>query len=310
MPVEKSAFTFTSSDGKTEVFASSWQTAGENPRVVLQISHGMVEYMDRYDDFARFICGQGGAVYGNDHLGHGRTGENAGLLGCFAENDGAAHVVDDLCKLTTLIKEKHPGVPVFLLGHSMGSFIARVYATKYAAGLSGVIFMGTAGKNPFTGLLRALARLGCLFGGAKKPANFISKLAFGAHTAKIPDAASKNDWLSRDKDIVAAYDADPWCTYRFTNRAFYDLSKLLSAIEGPAWAEKLDKEAPYLLVSGEMDPVGGYGAGVREVYGLMQNAGVKQVEMKLYPGARHEVLNETNRQEVYGDLLNWITGHL
>lgn len=306
MAVSQNEFTFPSSDGKTDVFVRVWQNDGQRPRFALQIAHGMVEYVDRYADFASFICQNGGIVYGNDHLGHGHTGENAELHGFFAEKDGDKCIVEDMHQLTELIHQNHPGLPVVLLGHSMGSFLSRIYATKYSDSICAAIFMGTSGTNPFVGVLRFLARTGIAFGRGKKPAKLITAVAFGSYNAKYKDVTSANDWLTRDKQVVAAYDADPWCTYKFTHSAFLDLSRILDEMSGPAWAAKLDKDLPCLLNSGDMDPVGGYGEGVKEVFGHMKNAGVKDLELKLYPDARHEILNEINKQEVYEDILQWI----
>ncbi|MDL2238247.1 alpha/beta hydrolase [Christensenellaceae bacterium OttesenSCG-928-K19] len=307
--VEKTDFTFKSSAGKIDVFVRAWKDNEAEPQFILQIAHGMVEYIDRYDDFAQFICANGGAVYGNDHLGHGYTGENAGLLGYFAEKDGDRFVVEDMHKLTGLIRQRHPKTPIVLLGHSMGSFLTRIYATQYGGDVNAVIIMGTSGTNPSVAILRAISKLGMIFGKAKKPANLITKLAFGGYNKRYEEVNSPNEWLSRDRAVVQKYDADPWCTYRFTHSAFHDLANILDAMSGEKWAVKLEKDIPYLLIAGDMDPVGGYGEGVKEVYGLMKNAGVSDLEMKLYPGARHEILNETNKREVYDDILGWIDAH-
>ncbi len=306
MAFQRQELTFPSSDQKIKVFARVWEDDAVTPKFVLQICHGMCEYIDRYEEFAEFLCARGAVVCGNDHLGHGNTkqiNENS-YYGYFADRAGEKLVVQDAHAFTLLMKQQYPELPLVLMGHSMGSMLARSYMTQYSEPVC-AIFMGTSGSNNLTGLIRFLANVGMLFGRAKKPAAFLSHLAFSKYNDRYEDVQTKNDWITRDRERVTSYNADPQCTFLFTDRAAYDFANLVDEVSGMQWAEKMPKEKPYLLLSGSMDPVGNYTEGVKEVYGWMQQAHLT-VELNLYNGARHELLNETNRQEVFSDLLDWI----
>lgn len=300
---------YPSAENGMDVFARVWDDDAAQPAFVLQIVHGMVEYIDRYRRFAEFIVQNGGAVCGEDHLGHGHTGEK-GQLGYIAERDGEVKMVEDVRTLHGIVWERYPDVPVFVLGHSMGSFIARLYAVQYGQDAAGMIFMGTAGENKQIGVLRSIAKLAKAFGRGKKPAKVLSNAAFGKNNDRYENVRTTHDWLTRDEGIVDVYLKDPWCTFLFTNSAMLDMANLLGGIEGEPWAAKLPKDVPYLVISGDMDPVGGYGEGVKQVFGWMERAGVQDATLKLYEGARHEVLNELNKEEVYADILAWMKAHL
>lgn len=311
MAFQKKETSFLSADGKSNVFARIWQDGEVRPEFVLQICHGMCEYIDRYEEFAEFICAHGGIVCGNDHLGHGNTKQanESGCYGYFSDKNGEKLVVEDVHSLTKQIKEQYPGLPIVLLGHSMGSMVARSYMTKYGDETKCAVFMGTSGSNNLTGLIRFLANVGMFFGRAKKPAKLLSHLAFSKYNDRYEDVRTKNDWITRDRERVDRYNADPQCTFLFTDRAAYDFANLVDEVSGMQWAQRMPKEKTYLLISGDMDPVGNYGEGVKEVYGWMRQAGL-ETELKLYDGARHELLNEVNRQEVARDILNWIGKNL
>lgn len=278
---------------------------GLRPKAVVQISHGMCEYIGRYADFASFLVKHGFAVCGNDHLGHGETGKLAGEYGFFAERDGRTFVLRDLKTMNELARKRWPGVPVILLGHSMGSFFARWFATVYPDAQDALILSGTGGPNPAAGAGIAVAKLLVRVQGAHARSSLLKKLAFGTYLNRIKAPRTPHDWITRDEAIVDAYAADPWCTYTFTNSAMLDLMACLNEVSGQDWADRMPKKLPVYLIAGEEDPVGDYGKGVRTVYGMLQKAGVERLELKLYPGARHEMLNETNRAEVYDDLLAW-----
>ncbi len=297
---------FKSSDGKSEVFARLWEDDAKQPEFVVQICHGMCEYIDRYEPFAEYLCARGAVVCGNDHLGHGNTKQkNEGsIYGYFADKDGEKLVVEDIRAMTELVRQQYPNLPIVLMGHSMGSMLARSYMTKHGDGIAAAVFMGTSGANNLTGIIRFLANVGMLFGRAKKPATMLDHLAFSKYNDRYEDVRSDKDWISRDREHVKNYLADPQCTFLFTDRAAYDFANLLDEVSGVQWARKLPNK-PYLLASGGMDPVGGFEAGVKEVYGWMREANL-DVEMKLYEGARHEILHETNRAEVFSDLYEWM----
>ena len=295
---------FASSNGTDTVQGYAYEPETEIC-AVLQISHGMCEYIERYEPFIRYMTERGFAVCGNDHLGHGQT---AGIdkLGFFAEKDGRKYIVKDLYTVTQHAKKRWPGKPYFLLGHSMGSFVARQYTAEYGQALDGVIFMGTSGKNPmdWAGIMMASA-LAALKGKQGK-SKMIDKLAFGAYNKKIDHPQCGNDWLSRDAEVVRAYENDPYCKFSFTLSAYRELFALLHGVSSEKWAEQIPQALPILVISGEADPVGQYGKGVRQVYQWLCRTGHEDVTLKLYPGARHEVLNEENRQQVYQDVLCWL----
>lgn len=297
---------FRSSDKKSTVFARFWEDETKQPEFVVQICHGMCEYIDRYAPFAEYLCARGAVVCGNDHLGHGNTKQKNedSIYGYFADKDGEKLVVEDIRAMTELVRQQYPNLPIVLMGHSMGSMLARSYMTKHGDGIAAAVFMGTSGANNLTGIIRFLANVGMFFGRAKKPAKMLDHLAFSKYNERYEDVQSDKDWISRDREHVKNYLADPQCTFLFTDRAAYDFANLLDEVSGVQWARRLPKK-PYLLASGSMDPVGGFGAGVKEVYGWMREADL-DVEMQLYDGARHEILHETNREEVFSDLYEWM----
>lgn len=305
MQVKTEVFRFTSADGATKVYGREWIPQGP-VRFLFQIVHGMADYLDRYEGLAQYMAEAGAAVMGHDLLGHGHTVPPGKPFGYFAPKHGAEMVIRDMHQVTERLACQHPGVPIFLFGHSMGSLMARLYCTKFGDALKGAIFSGTSGANRLMFVVRFLAGTACLFGQGEKPARLLSRLAFGAYNDRIPDAASEHDWLSRDKEIVARYDQDPWNTFLFTNSAAYDLAGVVEQDSSRRWAEALPRDTAYYIMSGEMDPVGSYGRGVEQVYNWMTDAGLANVTLKMYPGARHELTNETNRDEVLRDLLSWV----
>lgn len=309
MQITTKEFHFLSADGKTEVYVHAWLPPDDEIRFLFQIAHGMTDYVNRYDEFARYLSERGGAVYGNDHLGHGHTTPPGEPFGYFGRERGDELVVEDMHRLTAIVEEAHAGVPCFLFGHSMGSLLARDYCTKYGEDLHGAIYSGTSGANKLTGLVRVLARVGFLFGRRKKPAKLLSHLAFSKYNARIENPKTPNDWLTRDEEIVDKYNKDPWNTFLFTDQAAFDFANLVDRVSGEGWAESLPTDLGYLVLSGEMDPVGDYGRGVEEVFDWMRRAEIPDITLKIYPGARHEITNEINREEVFADIFNWIETH-
>ena len=276
-------------------------------RAILQISHGMCEYIGRYEHFAEFLTAHGFIVCGNDHLGHGRSAENDDMLGVMPRNGGEI-LPEDVHELTLIMKQKHPDLPYFLLGHSMGSFVARIYLTKYGTELDGAIIMGTGGPESPAAAGKLFAKLVGAFKGSAYRSKLIDKVAFGSYNSRFGKDCSPKAWLTRDDDIVARYCADKFCTYLFTVDAFYSLFDMLGSVSRKDWASKLPKNLPILVTSGEQDPVGNYGKGVRTVFERIKAAGVVDVTLKMYPDDRHEILNELDRDNVYADILNWLCG--
>lgn len=289
--------------GGASLYVRGWMP--ESPWATLQIAHGMAEHMLRYDTLAQVMAEQGIAVYGNDHAGHGRSAE-PGRYGYFYARNGWQRVVEDVHEVHGWIAARHPGVPCVLLGHSMGSFLARSYMVRYGTGLQGVVLSGTAGPNPALPLGKALAAIEMRRLKPYEPSRLIDRIAFSANNKAFAPARTKMDWLSRDPAVVDAYMADPACGFVFTATGYRDLFEGLTEIQARGWADGVPKQLPVLLVSGQRDPVGGMGKGVRWVESALKQAGVKDVACILYPEARHEPLNEWNREDLYKDILTWM----
>ena len=307
--VRDEVFHFRSAEGTAQIYGRKWIPDGP-VRFVYQIVHGMADYVDRYDALARYLCAAGGAVYGHDHLGHGHTVAQGEPYGYFGKSHGADNVIADMFQVTERMKREFPDLPLFMFGHSMGSLMARLYCTRHGKVLAGAVFSGTSGANPLMFVVRLLAGTAILFGQGRKPARLLSRLAFGSYNDRIPEPRTEYDWISRDPEIVAAYSRDPWNTFLFTNRAAYDLAGVVQKDSGRRWAEALPKSTSYYVISGDMDPVGAYGRGAEQVFNWMREAGIPDVTLKLYPGGRHELTNETNREEVYADVLSWTESQL
>ena len=314
--MEKTTLFYDSGDGVSKIHAVIWMpdakaAAGGKPRAVLQVIHGMAEYAERYEKLAEYLTAAGFAVAGEDHLGHGKTVPADGTFGYFCEDDPATVVVDDVHRLTEMIKKQYPGVPYFILGHSMGSFILRNYMAKYGADIQGAVIMGT-GNTPKAGLLyaRFVTALQKLFTGGKHKSGFLDWMAFGGFNKRIPDCKTKFDWLSRNEENVAAYEADALCGFTFTVNGFETLFELIRRAESPKYIANTLVSLPVLLQSGTDDPVGGYAKGVEAVRDAYLRAGLTDVECILYAGDRHEILNEADGDRVMNDLYHWIMSRI
>ena len=305
--MKKENIYFESRDGVSKLHAIVWSDETKNPIGILQIIHGMAEYIDRYDDFARFMVGKGFVVVGDDHLGHGDSvGEN-GTYGYFCKKDPATVLVRDEHRLKKLMEAKYPGVPYYILGHSMGSFIARNYLNRYGSGIQGMIVMGTGNQGKvLLSVSKVLVGLTGFFCGEKHVAKFINKLAFGTYNRAIEDAKTNVDWLTKDETIVDKYIADERCGFTFTVNGFRGLFELIYRLQKPKNFVNIPKQIPVFFVSGEEDPVGDYGEGVIGAKNDLVRAGLENVSMKLYPGDRHEILNETDKDIVYQDIYEWL----
>ena len=273
-------------------------------RGVVQISHGMAEHFERYNAFADFLADHGFVVCGEDHLGHGRTAADESEYGYFSEKSGWENVVKDMFRLTKMMKKNYPEVPYFLLGHSMGSFLARAYATRYSKHIDGLVLSGTSAGSGGTSALLVMLDAAKRLKGDKHRSKFFNNVAFGSYNDKITERNSDFDWLTRDTAIVAKYCNDKRCGFTFTLNGFENLVKLLWYVNNSKWFRTYPKSLPTYLVSGACDPVGEYGKGVLKVFDEL-NLHDCNVEMKIYKDARHELLNETNREEVYADLLDF-----
>ena len=279
-----------------------WEPEGE-VRALYQICHGMAEYVMRYDEFAKKLNAEGYLVFGIDHPGHG---ESEGIRGHFADKDGWKYLVECNVHAARVIKERYPDKKLTLMGHSMGSFIARTIAGYYSDTADEYVFMGTAGPNPILGVGKALANFLTPF--ARRKTNmFLAGLSTGPYAKAEKTYKTPLDWLNTKDDEVQKYIADDGCGFAFTTAGYRDLMTGLSMIDVKKWAPKLDKSKRYLLVAGEKDPVGDMGEGVKKVYDAMTAAGI-DAKMKLYAGCRHEILNDTCKEEVTSDILTWLKG--
>ncbi len=287
-----------------------------SPRAVLQISHGMVEHIGRYEEFAQELTRHGYVVVGHDHLGHGKTAKTEADLGFFARKNGHLIVIKDIHLVLREVQKKYPDLPYFLLGHSMGSYFVRKYMTIYGAELDGVILSGT-GNQP-----AAVAKAGYLLSrflvfwkGDHDRSGLMHALMFGSFAKSVKDRKTDSDWLTKDEKKVAEYRADPFCQFRFTVGAYRDFLKIIVELCGRKAAgnkrlAKIPHGLPVLLCSGEEDPVGNKGKGVIELYETFNEIGMSDVTMKLYENDRHEILNETDRERVYADILAWMESRI
>lgn len=307
---ERETFIVPSSDGHSRLYGRIWKPKGQ-PIMVLQIAHGMLEHMGCYDDFAAWLADQGVLVAGHDHLGHGRTAADREQLGFFAEKDGYTFLVRDLHRVRTVLSRRYPGVPYFMMGHSMGSFMLRRYLTAFGDGLQGAVLMGT-GNQPRLAVMAGLALSGTashLFG-AQSRSQRVEKVWKQAFNRRFRPVRTDMDWLSTDQEQVDRYQADPLCNFQFSSSAYRDLLRMVYDAENLCLARRIPKDLPMLLVSGDQDPVGEEGRGVRRAAGLLMRAGILQVEVKLYPGYRHELVIEKNRLEVAADILAWMDAQM
>lgn len=313
--MKKEEFMYDSRDGATKIHAVAW-IPDAPPVCILQIVHGMAEYIDRYDRFAQRMGKEGILVVGEDHLGHGlsvtgKNGETDHPLGYFCRRDAATVVVRDVHRLKKTMQERYPGVPYLIMGHSMGSFITRNYLCRYGSGIDGAVIMGT-GMQP-RGMVKTAKVVAKLLGGLqgqKHVSRFMDKLAFGGYNKRIAEPKTAMDWLSRDEDEVRRYLEDPLCGFTFTLNGFATLFELIDRLYERENLSKMPVNLPVLFVAGDADPVGSYGAAVREVAESFRGLGMEQVECRLYPGMRHELVNETGREAVEEDILNWIKNRL
>jgi alpha-beta hydrolase superfamily lysophospholipase len=306
--VRMSEFTFLSSDGESRIYCREYQPEGEAKGIV-QIAHGLAEHIARYDDFARFLAEDGYIVVGNDHLGHGRSAASEAILGHFSDSGGWEKVVADMLKLHDRTAARFPGRPYFLLGHSMGSYLVRTYIIRTNKGLDGVILSGTGDSSRASLLAGRLAvRLEYRRNGVSYRSKMLDRKAFGKYNARITNPRTDFDWLSRDNAVVDAYVADPLCGRLSSAGLFRDLLDGMGFFTRPRNLARMKKDLPVYFLSGDCDPVGEYGEGVIRTYKSFLKAGMTNVTMKLYHGARHEIINELNHGEVYEDILEWLDG--
>ena len=301
----KNEFYYLSKDNKTQIHAIEWIPPCEVIGV-LQMCHGMMEYIDRYDEFATYLAERGIYVVGHDHLGHGQSVADKNCMGYFSEPDGNGCVVGDIHTLRVRTQKKYANVPYFMMGHSMGSFLVRQYVGMHGKGLAGAIIMGS-GHQPDLILIggRLICKVIAACKGWKHKSGFVNKLAIGGYEKKYGMG-----WLSKNPANVEKYDKDLLCGLMFTLNAFYNMFTGMLLMNRAERAGQIPVTLPVFFVSGEDDPVGEYGKAIKMVAGRYKKAGVEDVKMKLYPEDRHEILQEEDRGVVFADIYNWIKKHM
>ena len=296
---------FPSTDGIHQLKGKQYIPEGE-PKAVFHVVHGMCEHIGRYDAFFREMAERGYVVVAYDNLGHGKTAVDDSELGFIAKKKGWQKLTDDVYAVSKIIKEEYPGLPYYLMGHSMGSFVVRNAAVKYPDLMDKLIVMGTGGPmaatKPAIGMINTIK----FFRGKRHISPLIENLAFGEYNKGLGDG-SNGDWLSKNPEVRRVYNADKFCNYHFTVSALHDLVKINDEVNKKKWFKKISKTLPILLVSGADDPVGSHGDGVKKVYKLLKKRGA-DVTMKLYGDNRHEILNDTARNEVIEDINSFLDG--
>ena len=308
----KKSIKYKSSNGKNDIHAIIWTPESE-PVGVVQITHGMIEYIDRYDDFAKYLCKKGFVVTGNDHLGHGKSVDSEDEYGFMSLDNPANKMLYDMNRLRLIVSGQYPGIPYFMLGHSMGSYLMRKYIVKYGEHINGVILTGTGSEDAAT----TSAGLVMIRGLAKRYGwHYRSRLIENmTHTSPYLrfDLTGKdhtNTWITRDPEIAKKYYSDPLCTFTFTLNGYEALLTTVQYVCDKKNIAKIPKKLPMLIASGTEDPVGNMSKGVIKFYDQCNDAGIEDVELSLYDGMRHEIINEIDRDIVYNDICEWLMLHM
>ena len=307
--MKKEEFTFLSADGQTTIHAVRWIPEGE-VRAVLQIAHGMCEYIERYERFALVLNEKGILVTGNDHLGHGQSITDSSRLGYFADKEGNRCVLKDLKQVGTITKKLYPDVPYFFLGHSMGSFLCRQVIAERGKEFAGAVVMGT-GNQPgiVTGLGKLICKIIAAFKGWGYHSDFVNGMAFGGYNGKFGEKGG-TDWLSSNKENVEKYNADPLCGFPFTLNGYYNMFHSIHLLAKKSYISDMPRELPVLFVSGDDDPVGDFGKAPVAVSEQFKKMGMKDVSCILYPGDRHEILSEKDHETVDADIAGWLLARM
>lgn len=300
-------FTYRADKCGMPIHAIEWRPDRGQPRAVLQIIHGMIEFIGRYDRFASFMAENGFVVVGEDHPGHGASVNDEGDHGYFGEPDGNAAVISAIHGLREITQKKYPDLPYAILGHSMGSFLVQQYVMMYGDGIRAMIVMGTGWQSAFAlKFARFICKVQASRHGWRYRSPLLTRLSLGSANKRIPNPKTKNDWLTKDEKIVAAYNANPWDNFMFTVNAFDAMFKGIQYIEAPEHVKQLSPSLPVLFMSGGEDPVGNYGAGPKKAAAHYRACGMKDVRVKIYPGDRHEILNELDHEKPDGDILAFL----
>ncbi len=300
--MNSSTFTLTASDG-VALFVHRW-LPNAAPKAAVQIAHGLAEHAGRYARLADALTGAGYAVYAADHRGHGRTAPTREDLGFFAERDGWGKCLDDLWRLNNRIAADQPGLPIVLIGYSMGSFMAQQFISEHGEALAGVVLSGSGGKPPArAAVVRMLARIERLRLGRRGKSALIRRLTFGAFNEHFEPARTPFDWLSRDQAEVDKYMADPLCGFPSSVQLVIDVLDAVADVTGAARQARIPKRLPIHVIAGSRDPVSAENRTLLQLLAAYRAAGLERVTHRFYPEARHELVNEINRDEVTHDLL-------
>lgn len=309
--IEKSGYSFLSADGKTQISTKVWKS-GTKVRGVVQIVHGMVEFIDRYDAFAGFLAQKGYLVVGCDLLAHGDSVVTKEQWGDLPIGHGMDYIIADLEHIRTVTRaDLSDKVPYFILGHSMGSFIVRRYIAERGEGLAGAIICGTAQESSSTYFMgHLMARTIAAFHGSSYRSEFLHNMGDGSYNKRFEPCRTPYDWLSKNEESIDAYAADPRDTFLFTAGGYSELTALLQRISKKETFDSTPADLPLYIIAGAQDPVGSFGKGPQKVAARYRRSGSTDVVCRLYPGDRHEILNELDRDKVYADLLAWLEDHL
>lgn len=291
--------------GKGKIHCCRWLPEGA-PRAIVQPIHGIAEFIERYDGFAEFLNAHGIAVVAEDHMGHGQSIDGGSTKAYF--HGGWFAAVDDSYRLAKDTMAEYPGVPYFLFGHSMGSFMARTILCRYPdSGIAGAFICGTGWQPTFAmPMMVKLMEFICKKGDETAPNEKLQKMIFGGYNSKIKEPRTPSDWLTRDDKIVDAYVAHPLCGFTPSSGLFRDMMTGIHYIQQPGNLAAMKKDLPVFFIAGAEDPVGSFGKGVAQACAAFKKAGMRDVSIKLYPQCRHEILNELNKEEVYTDCLTWL----
>lgn len=307
--MKKSEYYFTSSNGVNQIHTILWEP--EEVRAILQISHGMAEYIERYEPFAEFMTKHGILVVGNDHMGHGKSVKAAADRGYFAKENASEKVVEDLHEVTLRTRQEYPDLPYFLLGHSMGSFMARRYLMTYGEELNGALILGTGNQPDYVIAAGKISvKLISLIKGEHYRSKLVEEGSFAGYNKRFLPANTGLEWLSRNSENLDAYRKDEACGFIFTLNGYKTIFETLTYIKNKQNIQNIPKNLPIVFLSGAEDPVGNYGKAVNALYHQYRFSGIQDVKIKLYKDDRHEILNETDRPQVYHDILKWMRKHM
>lgn len=302
--MNKEYFKVLSSDGVHQLNCKLYVPAGE-PIGIFQAVHGMTEHLERYDELLSLLCVKGFLCVIHDHLGHGKTANDEGELGFIAHKDGYKRLVDDVHRVYCNVSEKYKDKKHFLMGHSMGSFITRLYCRQYGEHLSGYIMMGSGAGNPVADMGLLLTKVIAKIKGEKHVSPFIDKMAFGGYNKKFSENSSRA-WLSVNTENREKYSKDKYCTFKFTVSAMNDLIRLNKECNRKEWFENLPRNLNILIQSGSSDPVGEHSKGITKVYNTLAAQNRYNITFKLYKEARHEILNDFCKEDVIKDIINFL----